>query len=439
MRLLPILAASCFVSSMSMRLIDPVVPDIARDLNVDAASVALLATAFTFPYAISQPILGALGDTLGKARIIKITLALLAICLAACALAPSLDALFVARIIGGAAAGGIIPLAFALVGDRFSFEERQVALSRVLTAIIAGQMTGSVGSGLIASYFGWRAAMACGTGLALIALLLTVWQLQPRSNAERPPFRPSRMFDGYGPVFANPKTVVCFTAVFIEGIVVFGLFPYIAVMLEKRGAGGLKEAGFVLSGFAIGGLVYTALVRVMLSKLGLYNLIRAGAALSGLGFIALSPEWSWPTEMAIFVAIGAGFYMIHNSLQTQATELAPGNRASAVAAHAFFFFLGQAAGPLVYGIGLERAGAGPTLVASRSCHGVNGDWNSGRAEGTHANYQIGALNTKNAPRQMSAKPMPWLIVIFSPRYRTENPANTRSVMTSCMVFSSAVE
>ena len=364
MRLLPILAASCFVSSMSMRLIDPVVPDIARDLGVDAASVALLATAFAFPYALGQPILGALGDSLGKARIIKITLGLLALCLAATAFAPSLDALFIARIVGGAAGGGIIPLAFALVGDRFSFEERQIALSRVLTAVIAGQMTGSVGSGLIASYFGWRVAMMGGTGLALAALALTLWQLHPRTNVERPPFQPLRMFDGYGQVFANPKTIVCFTAVFIEGIVVFGLLPYIAVMLEKRGAGGLKEAGFVLSGFAIGGLVYTAFVRVMLLKLGLYNLIRAGAFLSGLGFVVLSPEWSWPVEMAVFVAIGAGFYMIHNSLQTQATELAPDSRASAVAAHAFFFFLGQAAGPLIYGFSLERFGTQATLVAA---------------------------------------------------------------------------
>ena len=364
MRLLPILAASCFVSSMSMRLIDPVVPEIARDLNVDVASVALLATAFTFPYALGQPILGALGDSLGKARIIKISLGVLVLCLAATAFAPSLDALFVARIIGGAAGGGIIPLAFALVGDRFSFEERQVALSRVLTAVIAGQMTGSVGSGLIASYFGWRAAMMGGTGLALAALALTLWQLHPRTNVERPPFQPSRMFDGYAQVFGNPKTIVCFAAVFIEGIVVFGLFPYIAVLLERRGAGGLREAGFVLAGFAIGGLVYTALVGVILPRLGLFNLIRAGSVLTGLGFATLSPEWSWPIELAIFISIGLGFYMIHNSLQTQATELAPDSRASAVAAHAFFFFLGQAAGPLIYGFSLERFGTQATLVSA---------------------------------------------------------------------------
>ena len=364
MRLLPVLAASCFVSSMSMRLIDPVVPDIARSFHVDATAAVLLASAFTFPYALGQPVLGALGDALGKAKIIKITLAILVLCLAAGAAVTTLDGLFAARIIGGAAGGGIIPLAFALVGDRFAMAERQIALSRVLAAIIAGQMTGAVGSGLIANAFGWRASMAAGTLIATLALLLTLWQLHPRSNAERPPFRLTHMFDGYARVFRNPRTVVCFTAVFIEGVIVFGLFPYLAVLLEQRGAGGLKEAGFVLAGFALGGFLYTALVRLMLARLGVFNLIRVGAGIAGLGFAALSPGWSWPVEMAMMFLIGAGFYMIHNSLQTQATELAPNNRASAVAAHAFFFFLGQAAGPLAYKFGFDHAGIPATLLTA---------------------------------------------------------------------------
>ena len=64
------------------------------------------------------------------------------------------------------------------------------------------------------------------------------------------------------------------------------------------------------------------------------------------------------------IAVGAGFYMIHNSLQTQATELAPTNRASAVAAHAFFFFLGQAAGPLIYHLGFGSVGSQATLIVA---------------------------------------------------------------------------
>ncbi len=372
MRLLPILAASCFVSSMSMRIIDPLVPEIARDLSVDVARVALLASAFTFPYALGQPILGALGDSLGKALIIKISLAVLVICLGAAAFATSLDALFVARIVGGAAGGGIIPLAFALVGDRFAFADRQVALSRVLTAVIAGQLTGAVGSGLIGHALGWRTAVMCGTGLAVLALLLTVLQLRPRADADRPPFSVASMLSGYAVVFRNPKTIVCFSAVFVEGIVIFGLFPYLAILLEQRGVGGLREAGFVLAGFALGGFAYTGFVGMMLAKLGQFRLISWGGVLAGLGLAALAVVAPWPVETAVFALIGAGFYMIHNSLQTQATELAPGNRASGVAAHAFFFFLGQAAGPLVYQAGFNAAGVPVTLLVCAAVMGLLG-------------------------------------------------------------------
>ena len=124
---------------MTMRIIDPVVPAVARDLSVSVETVALLASAFTFPYALSQPLLGSLGDALGKALIIKICLAVVLVCLVAGAYAPNVEMLFAVRIIGGAAGGGIIPLSFAIVGDRFPFEQRQIALSRVLAAIIAGR------------------------------------------------------------------------------------------------------------------------------------------------------------------------------------------------------------------------------------------------------------------------------------------------------------
>lgn len=245
-----------------------------------------------------------------------------------------------------------------------SLSERQIALSRVLTAIIAGQVTGSLGSGLIGATFGWRASMAGGTALAAIALVVTLAYLRPRADAERPPLNFATMRRGYGQVFQNPLAAVCFAAVFAEGIAIFGLLPYVAVLLEQRGAGGLREAGFVIGGFAVGGFLYTFFVRLLLTRLGLLNLIRAGGLVCAAGIAGLAAEASWPVETAIFVVVGVGFYMIHNSLQTQATELAPDNRGSAVAAHAFFFFLGQAVGPLVYSLGLTRLGAAGTLIGA---------------------------------------------------------------------------
>lgn len=364
MPLLLILAAGCLVSAMSMRVIDPVVPAVARDFSVSVETAAMLAAAFTFPYALGQPILGSLGDALGKAKIIKLSLAVALVCIVLAALAPTFEALLLARIVGGAAAGGIIPLAFALVGDRIPFAGRQIALSRLLMAIIAGQMLGALGSGVLAAYAGWRASLAVASVLTLAALLVIMLQLKPRPLAERPRFTLSGMRAGYVEVFANPKTAVCFAAVFAEGIVIFGLFPFIAVLLEQRGAGGLKEAGFVLAGFGIGGFLYVFLVPSILPRLGFLSMIRWGGAISALGFAALALGASWPAEMAAFILVGAGFYMVHNSLQTLATELAPNNRGAAVAAHAFFFFLGQAAGPIIYAACLVGLGHAATLLSA---------------------------------------------------------------------------
>lgn len=362
MRLIPILATSCFVSSMSMRVIDPVVPEMARDLGVMAAIVAMLASAFTFPYALGQPVLGALGDALGKVRIIKISLTVLMVSLFVTAVAQSITVIYAARIVGGAAAGGIIPLAFAMVGDRIPYADRQVALSRLLAAIISGQLTGSIGSGVVADYAGWRVALAGGAALSLVALMLTMAFLRPRVAAVRDPFSTRTAIAGYRLVLANPQSWVCFPAVFVEGVVLFGLFPYIALLLEQRGAGGVREAGFVLAGFGIGGLVYAALVARVLPRLGVFKLMITGSVVAGLALAGLTVGASWPVECAIFIAVGVGFYMVHNSLQTIATELSVTNRGASVAAHAFFFFLGQAAGPIIYGAALARLGPFVTLI-----------------------------------------------------------------------------
>ncbi len=357
MPLLVVLAVSCLASALIVRIVDPLVPQIARDLLADPHTVALLATSFAFPYALGQPILGPLGDALGKARIIKWCLAALAVALALSAIAPSVETLFIARLLAGLAAGGTIPLAIAMVGDRIPITERQVALSQLLMAMLVGQMVGVIGSGLIGSVVSWRWVMAIGCVLVVASLIMSIIWLEARHDAERKPFSIDGMRQGYAQVFANPRAKVCYGAVFVEGVSIFGLLPYLAVLLEARGIGGMREAGMVLAGMGAGGVLFGVLVKPMLRLLkGQMNLIRAGGVVAGLGLAGYAFAGSWPLEAAAFVLTGLGFYTIHNSLQTQATELAPGARGAAVALHAFFFFFGQACGPVLYQFGFANAG-----------------------------------------------------------------------------------
>ncbi|MEO1695444.1 MAG: MFS transporter, partial [Pseudomonadota bacterium] len=150
MPLLVTLAIACFAGAVSIRVIDPVVADMARDWAVTPAVIALLASAFAFPYALSQPLLGPAGDAYGKSRVIKIGLGVLAVATVVVAVAPTLEMMFIARAVAGVAGGAIIPVALATVGDRVPFAERQVALSHILSAMLVAQLVSLTGSGLIA-------------------------------------------------------------------------------------------------------------------------------------------------------------------------------------------------------------------------------------------------------------------------------------------------
>ena len=159
MPILYALSICAFAAALIIRIVDPMVPEIARSFATTPQHMALLASAFAFPYALGQPLLGPLGYAIGKARIIQGCLIVLAVALALSAVAPTAETLFAARIVAGLAAGGTVPVSLAMVGDRFGIEERQVALSRLLMAMLSGQLLGALGAGIVGSVLGWRAVM----------------------------------------------------------------------------------------------------------------------------------------------------------------------------------------------------------------------------------------------------------------------------------------
>jgi predicted MFS family arabinose efflux permease len=145
---------------------------------------------------------------------------------------------------------------------------------------------------------------------------------------------------------------------------VLGLFPYIASFLFEQGVTSLSIGGLVIAGFAVGGLFYTLTVSRLLPMIGVNRMMVAGATLmaSQLSIIAFGPRWQF--QVLDFVALGWGFYMIHGSLQVFASELSEEARATALALHSFFFFMGQTIGPIAYGFGILNAGKVPTMLTS---------------------------------------------------------------------------
>jgi MFS family permease len=91
-------------------------------------------------------------------------------------------------------------------------------------------------------------------------------------------------------------------------------------------------------------------------------MMAAGGVLVGLCYGIVAFPVSWPVMAALFALSGFGFYLLHNTMQTISTELAPRARGASVALFAAFFFVGQGAGPVLAGQ-LSSAGGYAAMFA----------------------------------------------------------------------------
>jgi predicted MFS family arabinose efflux permease len=99
--------------------------------------------------------------------------------------------------------------------------------------------------------------------------------------------------------------------------------------------------------YGLGGLLYSQMARRWLAWLGERGLAKTGAGLITLGMLLLAwGSTAWMGMLACTMT-GLGFYMLHNTLQVQATQMAPAARGTAVTLFASSLFLGQSTGVLL--------------------------------------------------------------------------------------------
>ena len=361
-RVLTLAMLAIFSTTLFMRAVDPLVPQIASYFIVDPHTVALLATAFSLPYAITQPILGGLADAFGKTQLMTWSLVVLVVSAAIGAAAPSLPVLFVSRVISGIMAGGVFPIAVAIAADLVSIEHRQVAVGRMLGAAMIGNVLGSPAAGIAADLIGWRGVFVGMGVLGMIAVAAAAVGFRgiPTGAVARVDIR--ALPATYAGIFRHPLAKICYGAVMVEAICLFGVFPYIAGLLAAEGETRAAIAGLVIAGFGAGGVIYSTSVSILIGRLGEWRLMVGGGSLMVTALALVALRLPWPLLAVDFIFVGLGFYMLHGVIQIYASELAPAARGSAMAMHSASFFFGNAIGPVVYGWALPRVGLGPTVL-----------------------------------------------------------------------------
>jgi predicted MFS family arabinose efflux permease len=359
-----LLAVASFFSGTALRICDGLLPRLATEFSITAGTAGQVVITFAVAYGLSQLMFGPLGDRFGKARVISVALFGCALAALACAFAPGFDALLRLRVVWGVAAGGVIPLAIAWIGDTVAYEQRQATLARLLMGTLSGMSAGQLGGGLFAdSALGWRGAFALlGAGYLLIAVLLVLRVRQIPAAAPSASRGRFAFFAQMASVLAVPWARMVMFAAVMEGVFLFGPLAFLPSYLHQRFGTALSLAGALVALFAIGGLVYTAGARHIIRRWGERRMVLAGGAVMGTGFIA------WYLMPAAWVAgpialwVGFGTYLFHNTLQTNATQMAPAMRGTGMALFAFCLFVGQALGVLLAGVTFDHLGALPLLL-----------------------------------------------------------------------------
>lgn len=348
-----LLALAGFLSGMGSRAMDALLPVIAADFRVSVAAAGVTVAAFTLPYGLMQVVFGPLGDRFGKVRVIGWTLMAYAFATLACAAAGSLSQLVVLRAFAGGAAGGLVPLGMAHIGDMVPYADRQETIGRFLTGIVLSQLLSGPLGGLFGDTLGWRGLFALLGAMALGAGVLMLRGTPPRG--------PGAAGGGFGvarfvELFRRREGRLVTLSAFADGFLLFGSFAYLGAYLRDTFAISYTSIGLVLATFGVGSLVYTRIVGWLVRGLGEARLLLAGGLVLVVALAAavLVPAWQW--FVPVQFALGLGFFMFHGVLQARATEAMPEARATAVSGFAMMLFLGQAAGALVIGVVITQAG-----------------------------------------------------------------------------------
>ncbi len=345
---LRLLGLAGFASMASMRIGDPMLVVLGEEFQVSTGEASGVVSVFAVVYGLMQLFYGPLGERFGKLRVVSLAVAACALFSAITALSVNLPMLLVMRGFMGAAAAGIIPLSMAWVGDQVPYERRQETLAKLMSATVIGMMVGLWFGGFAADTLGWRSAFALlAVMFAWPAVLL--WRARRKSTAptsgQAPSLIDSLRLTGQLLVMPRVRWVLGVTAT--EGALVFGAMAFMPTHLHQQFGLSVVAAGSVMMLYGVGGLLYSQMARRWLAWLGERGLVRAGAAMVVVGLLVLA--WGsgvWLGMLACLMT-GLGFYMLHNTLQVQATQMAPAARGTAVTLFACSLFFGQSTGVLL--------------------------------------------------------------------------------------------
>ena len=334
------------VSAADNWFVSPALPAIAQALAIAPSAAAVILTAYLVPYGLLQPLCGAIGDAVGRVRLLRIIVAGLAVSTIICSVAPTLETLVAARIITGCFAAGIITVSQALVGSVVDEKDRQGAIGLLMGITFTGQGLSAGLGGIICDLVGWRAAFVCfGT------------------HADHPaePFRPAEFLSNAARIFFGHGRSVYITAC-STGIIYLGVYGFMGTFLAEKCGLVSTQAGLLMMFYGLACLAGGSISGRIGAAHGKRGVIAVGET-SGIAACALlaasALTGSWIPALAAAACLGCGYILVQPTLVTLSMDIDPEHSGLCTGLIGLGVFAGGGVGSVIGGVVI---GAGGYLV-----------------------------------------------------------------------------
>src|SRR5258708_6120928 len=170
-----VIATTILASSLAFidgSVVNVGLPAIGRTFHADAVGLQWVVNAYLLPLSALLLLGGAAGDRYGRRRLLIAGVLLFGIASLACAMAPNLILLLVARFVQGASAAMLMPNSLAILGQSFSGEAKGRAIGIWAATGAAASAIGPVLGGWLIDTGSWRLAFLINVPLSLAAIVL---------------------------------------------------------------------------------------------------------------------------------------------------------------------------------------------------------------------------------------------------------------------------
>jgi MFS transporter, DHA1 family, inner membrane transport protein len=332
-------------------VISPVLSDISRDFNVDAAQTAFVVAVYGLTIAVTAPLVGLWGARFSRKTVMCVGLVTFVVAGLLSATASSFTSLVSARALCGMAAGAFLPSCYAYVGDCTPYAQRGRVMGRVMAgwslALIFGVPLGSA----VGEVWGWRATFVGVSALGVVAAWL-VSSLPAVGHSDATGH--SVVEDAMAALRTSASCLLLVN--FLDMASFYGVYTFLGSVVRSSAGVGSSVFGMLVLCYGLGLLAGTMNAR-LLDQWGKKQVATWTLALLAFVFTALpvvvGSTWLLATCMLIWGGLQG---LTQTAMATLLTQVKGSTRSFMTACMSCTTYLAVAIGAALGGMLLEKYG-----------------------------------------------------------------------------------